>query len=341
MAKAAGVVGLRKRRELVRQEKGFFMTPSPKVSIITPSYNQALYLEECIRSVLEQDYPNIEYIIMDGGSTDGSVEIIRKYADRLAYWVSERDAGQSAAINSGLRRSTGEIWAWMNSDDAYLPGAVSKAVAWLEAHPDQEIVFGDCEVVDENGRKLQSMQPGEFSLAAMLQGGNGIPSGSTFLRRSVRDRIGVLEESFHYLMDIDYWFRAGQVCTFGHIPETLSLYRVYSGAKTWDPAQSEKRAREYIRMYEAFWGRADHPNEIRPLRARSLAKAYLYAADLVCQGNNRELSFQYIRSSLKMGLPALRPRLARVLLQLLFGGRVASSAQRLWRSIRPDAGSMK
>ena len=130
------------------------MTDLPLVSIVTPSYNQAAFLEETIRSVLEQDYPRVEYIIIDGGSTDGSAEIIQRYADRLAYWVSERDRGQTDAINKGFARATGSILAWLNSDDTYQPGALREAVDYLLAHPDVGMVYGDGNFIDEHGKVI-------------------------------------------------------------------------------------------------------------------------------------------------------------------------------------------
>ena len=123
----------------------------PLVSIVTPSYNQAIYLEDTLRSVLNQDYPRIEYIVIDGGSTDGSQEIIQRYADRLAYWTSEPDSGQADAINKGLRRTTGEIVAWLNSDDMYMADAVQEAVEALDASPEAGMVYADGLMVDAGG----------------------------------------------------------------------------------------------------------------------------------------------------------------------------------------------
>ena len=305
------------------------MPNQPKVSIITPSYNQGRFLDECIQSVLGQDYPNIEYIIIDGGSADGSPEIIRKYADRLFYWVSEPDGGQSAALNKGLLRATGDIWAWMNSDDAYLPGAVRKAVEWLVGHPDDDIVFGDCLTVNEAGQAERSLQAGKTNFPAMLTGRINIPSGSAFLRRSVRGRVGDFDEGLHYLLDSDYWLRAmQQTCSFGYIPEALSFYRVYPGAKTWDMAQSKKRGQEVMLVHERFWSQSDIPAQVRHLRARSLANAYLYAAHLACQVNDRDLCWYYVRKSMGQGLPAVCPRLARLLLYLLFGRETENFLQK-------------
>src|SRR4030067_1430794 len=124
----------------------------PLVSIVTPSYNQGHFLEETIRSVLEQDYPHLEYIIVDGGSSDGSREIIRRYSDRLAGWISEPDQGQTDAINKGFARAKGEILAWLNSGESYLPGAVSEAVAFLGSHPEVGMGSGDANLTEETGK---------------------------------------------------------------------------------------------------------------------------------------------------------------------------------------------
>src|SRR6266540_5681455 len=123
----------------------------PKVSVITPSFNQGQFLEASIRSVLEQDYPNIEYIVVDGGSKDESVEVIKKYQDHLTWWVSEKDKGHADALNKGFSHATGEILAWLNSDDIYFPNAVSEAVSVIKAHPHVGMVYGAAELIDDSG----------------------------------------------------------------------------------------------------------------------------------------------------------------------------------------------
>ncbi|NVO00781.1 MAG: glycosyltransferase, partial [Geobacteraceae bacterium] len=134
--------------------KNKVMTAPPKITIVTPSYNQGRFLEKTILSVLDQGYPNLEYIVIDGGSTDESVEIIKKYADRLTYWVSEPDRGQSHAINKGFERATGEIFGWLNSDDWYHPGALQAVAEAFAANPDVGAVVGAGEMVDEEGKQL-------------------------------------------------------------------------------------------------------------------------------------------------------------------------------------------
>ena len=135
---------------------------------MTPSYNQASFLETTIRSVLDQDYPSVEYFVMDGGSSDGSADVIRKYADRLSGWVSEKDRGQGDAINKGLARANGEIFAWVNSDDYYLPKAISSAVKVFEQNPDAALVYGDMLAVDQNGQTLNVLKYSQYSLEDLL-----------------------------------------------------------------------------------------------------------------------------------------------------------------------------
>lgn len=203
---------------------------APLISIITPSYNQADYLEQTMRSVLGQDYPQIEYLVIDGGSTDGSAELIERYADRLAYWVSEADSGQAEAINKGFGRAQGTYIAWLNSDDMYAPGAVAKAVAALEAAPELGMVYGDALSIDAQGRPFnrQSFQP--YTLADLLAF-NIICQPAVFMRRSALDRAGGMQQDFHYLLDHHLWIRIAQDHAIQHIPEILAYPRYHAEAK--------------------------------------------------------------------------------------------------------------
>jgi glycosyltransferase involved in cell wall biosynthesis len=144
------------------------MSAKPLVSIVTPSYNQARFLEKTMRSVLDQDYNPIEYLVVDGGSTDHSVDLIRKYENKLAWWVSEKDSGQAEAINKGLARAKGEIVAWLNSDDYYMPGAVTAAVKALQDHPQAGFVYGDVRVVGEDESVLNQLTFGDFALIDLM-----------------------------------------------------------------------------------------------------------------------------------------------------------------------------
>lgn len=204
-----------------------------KVSIITPSYNQGQFIERTILSVLEQDYPNIEYIVMDGGSTDNTVEILKKYEDRL-IWKSEPDKGQSDAINKGWRMATGEIIAWINSDDTYQPGAIRIVANYFFNHPKVDAVFGDGGRIDESDKKIGVFKAGPVNLRRWLYHGEiYVSQPSTFFRRSVIDRIGLLDPTLHLNMDHDYWIRmAKSGLVIRHIFVHLGNLRWHEGMKT-------------------------------------------------------------------------------------------------------------
>src|SRR4051812_14445675 len=178
----------------------------PLVSIVTPSFNQAPYLDETISSVRAQDYPNIEYIVMDGGSTDGSVEIIRKHEDHLASWASERDNGQTSAIMKGLERASGSILAWLNSDDLLAPSAVRIAVAALRRAPEIGVVYGDRLHIDGKGNVIGVNRMPAF-YPAMFGRNITLPQETVFFRRSVYQAAGGLDPTLRFSLDFDLWVR--------------------------------------------------------------------------------------------------------------------------------------
>ncbi len=207
-------------------------TSWPLVSIVTPSYNQAQFLEATIRSVLSQDYPRLEYIIVDGGSTDGSLEIIRKYADRLAWWVSEPDRGQTDAINKGFAHAHGEIFAWLNSDDTYEPGAVWAAVQFLLEHPQIGLVYGDANFIDEEGRVIGKFDARQTDYRRLRRGYVHIPQQAAFFRASLWHQVGPLDPSFYFAMDYDLWVRIAARAPIVYIPQTWANFRLHLRGKT-------------------------------------------------------------------------------------------------------------
>ncbi len=217
----------------------------PLVSIITPSYNQARYLEATIRSVLEQDYSNIEYIVVDGGSTDGSVEVIEKYADQLAWWVSEPDAGQAEAINKGFARARGEILAWLNSDDVYAPGAVAAAVDALRSAPDAGLLYGDVLSVDETGRPIYRQTFAPYALCDLMTF-RIISQPGVFMRREALESAGELDTNFHFLLDHHLWLRIAACWPLRYLPRTLARARYHAAAKNL--AQAERFGEEAFRL---------------------------------------------------------------------------------------------
>ncbi len=204
----------------------------PLVSIITPSYNQANFLEETIRSVLDQGYPNLEYIIVDGGSTDGSLEIIQKYADRLAWWVSEPDQGQTDAINKGFSQAKGEILAWLNSDDTYLPAAVAEAVGYLQAHPEIGTVYGDANLIDDEGNIIGRFPAKQTDNRRLMRGYVHVPQQATFFRAELWRKVGPLDPTFFFAMDYDLWVRLSQHAPFKYYSRLWANFRLHGGAKS-------------------------------------------------------------------------------------------------------------
>lgn len=205
----------------------------PLVSIVTPSFNQAPYLEKTVKSVLEQDYPRIEYIIMDGGSTDGSREIIRRYEDRLAWWVSEEDRGQTDAINKGFARAQGAILAWINSDDTYNPGAIGAAVKYLAELPTVALVYSACNYIDENGRILGRFPAAQTDYRRLRRGYVHIPQQTMFFRAKYWRELGPLDPSFYFAMDYDLWTRIAAHAPFKYFPEeTWANFRLHTSGKT-------------------------------------------------------------------------------------------------------------
>lgn len=228
------------------------MTDAPLVTIVTPSYNQGRFIGETIESVLTQDYPHIEYIIMDGGSRDETAEVAARYADRLTF-ISEKDRGQSHAINKGFQRARGEIVAWINSDDTLLPGAVRRAVAALAAHPEAAASYGEGYLMDEAGFptcRFPHTQP--FDMYRLSHISDYILQQSVFFRRAALEEIGWVREDLHYAMDWDLLIRLGQRWPLHYEPAYFGCLREYGEAKTF--SGGGRRIAEITRMLREHTG---------------------------------------------------------------------------------------
>ena len=209
------------------------MTNLPLVSIITPSFNQAQFLEQTIQSVLGQDYPQIEYIIVDGGSTDGSVDMIKKYEGRLAWWISEQDQGQTDAINKGFAHSKGEVLAWINSDDTYNPRAVGQAVKYLIENPDVAMVYADCNFINEAGQVIGKFNSKQTDYRRLREGYVHIPQQTMFFRAKYWQELGPLDPSFYFAMDYDLWTRIASKAPIKYLAgQTWANFRIHDLGKT-------------------------------------------------------------------------------------------------------------
>lgn len=221
----------------------------PLVTIVTPSFNQADYLEATIKSVLEQSYPHIEYIIMDGGSTDGSVDVIQKYAGKLRYWESAKDKGQTDAINKGFNRAKGDILAWLNSDDTYAnPNAIADAVNFLLANPEVAMVYADCDFINEQGQVIGKFASRQTDYAKLRTGYVHIPQQTMFFRARYWKELGPLDPSFYFAMDYDLWVRIAKHAPIQYLPgKTWANFRIHTSSKT--NVNDERGWKEMLRVH--------------------------------------------------------------------------------------------
>ena len=208
----------------------------PRISVVTPSFNQARFLERTLRSVFDQGYPNLQYIVVDGGSTDGSVDLIRKYEHRLHYWVSEPDAGQTDALVKGFERADGDIFCWLNSDDLFEPHTLGEVAEFFQSHLDARAVYGDAIWIDVDDNPMHAKREHPFNRFIWLNDYNYIPQPSTFWRRDLYEQVGGLDRRFNLAMDADLWIRFADVTRLHHVPRIWSRMRFY-------PEQKNQRLR--------------------------------------------------------------------------------------------------
>ena len=249
----------------------------PLVSIVTPSYNQAEFLEETIRSVLDQDYQPIEYVVVDGGSTDGSDEIVKRYEDRLAWWVSEPDRGQAHAINKGFERTSGAYMAYLNSDDTLLLCAVSRLVGELERDPAASVAYGDAVWLDEHSRRLGRQGAREWDVGAMARSGSAhVLQPASVWRREAWDRAGPMDESLHFTFDSVFFIRMASFARARYVPEPLAGYRIHPESKTY--SEPIPKLEEYVRVADELFDPVRAPDGLRPHARAGRASYYRRAA---------------------------------------------------------------
>lgn len=248
--------------------------PLPLVSVITPSLNQARFIEETIRSVRDQDYSRLQHIIVDGGSTDETLRILRGY-DHLV-WISEPDRGQAEAVNKGWLMAEGQILGWLNSDDMYAPGTVPSAVRYLIGHPEVDLVYGDCHVVDEIGATLEVRRSRPYNFRRLIVLDDNIPQPSIFFRRSVLDRVGMLDTRLQLAMDFNFWVRVARRCQLEYVPGLVARFRSHGRAKSIVRAQDFLA--EILFTLDALFSDPDLPREVARLRAEAYSGAYVAGA---------------------------------------------------------------
>jgi glycosyltransferase involved in cell wall biosynthesis len=249
--------------------------PWPRISVVTPSLNQGRFLEGCIRSVLLQAYPDLEYIVLDGGSTDGSAAVIRKYDSWLAHWSSQPDDGQAAAVNAGWRRATGEIIGWLNSDDLYCPGALLRVAQEFAADEEAVAVVGGGFLIDGNGRIGSRKAAQRLDLRRALMGYH-FDQPTVFLRRRVFHEVGGLDTRLDLAMDWEYWTRLllhNPASAFRYTEAALAMWRYWPGAKSMRAPAGHNRVVQRLVLGELF-DREALPAELRSFRAEAVASTY-------------------------------------------------------------------
>ena len=224
-----------------------------KVSIITPSFNQSVYLGPALNSVFRQEYPDLEAFVIDGGSTDDTVKVLQEFDGRLAYWCSERDNGQSDAFNKGLARATGDVIGWLNSDDLYLGRCIHDAVAYFKQHPEVDIVFSDYVYVDEHSTVIHYRREIPFDDRVYRWTADCYHANCAgFFRRRVFDRLGGLRTDLHWGMDYEFYLRAADAgVRFGHVRGPWGAYRLHAASKT--SAHQDRQKGEGLVIARQFW----------------------------------------------------------------------------------------
>jgi glycosyltransferase involved in cell wall biosynthesis len=237
------------------------MITSPLISIITPSFNQSQYLEKTINSIINQDYLRIEFFLFDGESKDDSLKIINKYRNQISFFSSEKDSGQSNAINKGLKKCTGEIINWINSDDLLLPGSLDIIAKCFLDNPETDFFYGDTVIIDQFDRPVYTLLSLPFDANILKYGGNLFAQPSCFFHRSVLEKIGYLNEDLHWAMDYEFWMRALHAgCNFTQIPHTISAFRIHNQSKS--VSNHKKIQDEYFYSFsEIFYGESSINNK--------------------------------------------------------------------------------
>lgn len=289
------------------------MSP-PTISIVTPSYNQARYLEETIRSVLGQAYLKLEYFVMDGGSTDESVDIIRLYESQLTGWVSEKDRGQAEAINKGFARCTGDIVSWINSDDFYLPGAFQAAIQAFEQHPQAGLIYGDVLSVDADSQPFNIQRFRPYSLTDLMSF-NIISQPAVFMKRSVLEKAGYLDLQYHLLLDHHLWLRMARLAPMVYIPKTLAAARYHSDAKNL--ARTADFGREAHQIAEWLENEPPFAAGFASTRKQVWAGAHRLNGFYLLDGGDYSSSLKAYWNAFRLYPPVVLKELHRVLFALL------------------------
>jgi glycosyltransferase involved in cell wall biosynthesis len=309
------------------------MKDLPLVSIITPAYNRASYLDETIQSILNQDYPNIEYIVLDDGSKDNTREVLEKYTGRLV-WETHPNMGETRTVNKGLSMAHGDVVAIVNSDDPLLSGAVSTAVAFMQLHPNILVAYPDWDFIDQDSNVTGHCQVPDYEYLYMVKYHYCSVGAGAFIRRKALELTGGRDPEYKYVADYEYWLRLGLYGPFARIPRTLATFRVHPDSASVS-SMGRTMAGEHIHLIKKFYSRPDLPPEVLKVRAEAFGNAYLIAG--ITAGSEWWLALKYYLTAALYYPPIIRKSLMPELfsLTLKLPKPVYKVLQRGWHIVHP------
>lgn len=269
--------------------------PLPLVTIITPAYNRASFLDETIISILNQDYPYLEYIVLDDGSTDNTLEIIRKYDDKLLFGT-HNNIGETRTVNKGFTMAHGDIIGVVNSDDPLLPGAVAKIVDKFIEDRELLVVYPDWDMIDVDGKLIQTIRTHDYDYINMLRWHHCVPGPGAFFRREVVEKTKGRNTQFRYVADFDFWLRAGLLGPFARLPERLATFRVHSDSASVSQ-QGAEMAEEHINLIDKLFSLPGLPDAMFKIKREAYSSAN-YIAGCVCGHESSNIKKKYFALSL-------------------------------------------
>jgi len=244
----------------------------PLVTVITPVYNRKQYIEETIESVLSQNYPKLEYIVLNDGSTDDTLAVVKRYDGRL-YWESHPNMGETRTVNRGFELARGDIVGVVNSDDPLLPGAIARIMKEFEENPGVDVIYPDWNLIDQAGEVVFLNRTRDYSFADMYRLQACIPGPAAFFRRTVFEKLEGRNPSYRFVADFDYWLRAGLEFNFKRLPEVLATFRVHPDSISVSQRNREM-AQEHIKLVEDFYGSHKDNNTVKRFKRQAFSSAY-------------------------------------------------------------------